>query len=104
MTHPDYQWQVDEDGFFHSAHLTWADAMRAVDEALRTITVTLPPYSDRYTIDVYGGHAVRVYEFYEQVVINGVGTEAIIGLTRDEIKPIALALLAIDRRNKEEKK
>lgn len=55
MTHPDCRWHVDEDGLFHSAHATWADAMRAVDEAQRTITVTIPRIPGHAPIETADG-------------------------------------------------
>ena len=105
MTHHGYRWHVDEYGFFHSAHATWADAMRAVDEAYRTITVTLPPYRDRYTTEDIGkaGPVAVETPLNGWAKIRYIGGGAGIRLRPEEIEPVALALLAIDKHNKEKK-
>ena len=91
------------DGFFDSSHTTWADAMQAVDEAYRTIEVTLPPYQDRYTTEDIGK---KDPVFVENALkgwadIGYVNDSVLIELRPEEVEPVALALLAIHKHNKE---
>ncbi|WP_276652418.1 hypothetical protein [Corynebacterium vitaeruminis] len=105
MSDPDYPWLVDEDVFWRSAHRTWADAMQAVGEALRTITVTLPPYQHRYsTEDIGKAFPVVVEDLLIGLArIRYVDGWDCVHLRPEELEPVALALLAIDKRNKEKK-
>lgn len=104
MSDPDYPWLIDEDVFWRSAHPTWADAMRAVDEAQRTIEVTLPPYRDEYTTEAIGkaGPVAVKHSPIGWVNIGYIAGGMWVALRPGELEPVALALLAIDKHNKEQ--
>ena len=107
MTHLDSRWYVYENGLFHSTHHTWAEAMKAVEEALRVrgatpITVTLPPYRDEYITEDTGGVFVEdCLKGWASIGYTAGGMW--VALAPEEVEPVALALLAIDRHNKEKK-
>ena len=97
----DYTWFVYNGRLLYSMHRTWADAMRSVAKAQRTIEVTLPPYSDRYTTEYTG-------DVFVEDCLSGwasIGYTAggmWVALSPEEVEPVALALLAIDKHNKEQ--
>lgn len=96
----DYRWFVYNGQLLCSMHTTLADAMQAVDEEMRTITVTLPPCMERYTTEDTG-------DVFVEDCLNGwasIGYTAggmWVALRPGELEQVALALLAIDKHNKE---
>lgn len=101
----DYTWFVYNGRLLYSMHRTWADAMRSVAKAQRTITVTLPPYSDRYTTECVGRQfPLEVVDVFGSgsPSIRCIGDDFGIGIHPGELEPVALALLAIDKHNKEQ--
>ena len=106
MAHPYYRWYVYENGLFHSTHHTWAEAMKAVEEAQRgrgatPITVTLPPYRDEYITEDTGGVFVEdCLKGWASIGYTDGGMR--VALRPEEVEPVALALLAIDKNSKEQ--
>lgn len=111
----DYTWFVYNGRLLYSMHRTWADAMRSVAKAQRTIEVTLPPYQERYSItDTSKSFPVSVSGDEDGFVgieylrntrwgIEYVRNTRLAVLHPEELEPVALALLAIDKHNKEKK-
>ena len=100
----DYTWFVYNGQLLCSMHTTWADAMRAVDEAQRTIEVTLPPYREEYIIDnpkVSNKIKIFSHDMDGSPLIGYVNDNYRLLLEPNELEPLALALLAIHKHNKE---